>query len=259
MSFTFPRLPPFTIARLPPRPLAAVAVAAALLAFTAGPASAHVTVKPDNTASGGYAELVFRVPNETPSSDTTKVVLTLPSTTPFTDVSVEPVPGWTVVVTDAPLPSPATVDGTTITKAPHLVTWTASGPSAIAPGEYQSFAISAGPLPAPGMLELPVEQISSDGSVVTWADSTKEGSVEPEHPAPHFDVTPAAVDGDHHAVATTGSDSTTDTAPEAGGSGGSGDTSAGGDGTARWLSGAALLVALGSVALQLAGRRRQAG
>lgn len=229
----------------------AAVTAAALLALTATAASAHIIVTPDVTASGGYAELVFRVPSERPSASTTKVVLTLPQTSPFTDVSVESVTGWVVTVTDAPLPSPATVDGTTITKAPHVVTWTATGAAAIAPGEYQNFAISAGPLPAPGMLELPVDQTYSDGSVVPWTDPTTKGAAEPEHPAPSFEVTTAVATGDHHAAATSGSD--TAAAALTGTTHGSSDT------TARSLSGAALVVALGAVALQLVGRRRHAG
>lgn len=230
---------------LHPRPVLVALGAAALLGLTATAASAHVTVKPDNTASGGFAELVFKVPNEKPSAKTTKVVLTLPQTNPFISVSVKPVPGWDAAVVEAPLPTPATDDGTTITKAPHVVTWTATGTSAIAPGEYQSFAISVGPLPAPGMIELPVDQTYSDGTVVTWADPATEGATEPAHPAPHFTVTAAAAD--HHAVAS-GSDSAVATA--------TGDSHGSGDTTARWLSGAALLVALGALALQVVGRHR---
>lgn len=220
--------------------------AAALLGLTATAASAHVTVKPDNTASGGYAELVFNVPNEKPSANTTKVVLTLPQTSPFISVSVKPVPGWDATVVEAPLPTPVTDDGTTITKAPHVVTWTATGTSAIVSGEYQSFAISVGPLPAPGMIELPVDQTYSDGSVVTWADPTTEDAAEPAHPAPHFTVTAAAAGGHHPAAP--GSNTAAATA--------TGDSHGSGDSTARWLSGAALLVALGTVSLQVVGRRR---
>ncbi|MEO8827188.1 DUF1775 domain-containing protein [Lapillicoccus sp.] len=52
--------------------------------------------------------------------------------------------------------------------APHQVTWTATGDAAIAPGEYQTFAISGGRLPAPGVLVFPADQTYSDGTVVSW-------------------------------------------------------------------------------------------
>lgn len=233
------------------RPLAVAVIAAGLLGLTATAASAHVTVKPDVTASGGYAELVFRIPNESPSATTTKVVLTLPQVNPFTEVSVEPVPGWDVTVTDAPLPSPATVDGTTISKAPRVVTAAAAGAAAIAPGPNQSFAISAGPLPAPGTLELPVAQTYSDRSVVAWTDPTTKGAAEPEHPAPHVEVTAAVDDIDHQGGAPSGTD--TAAAPL------SSTTHATSDTTSRWFSGAALVVAPGALGLQLVGRRRQDG
>jgi len=100
------------------------------------------------------------------------------------------------------------------------------------------------------MLDLPVAQTYSDGSVVTWADPTTEGAAEPEHPAPHFEVTAAIAGSDPHAVAASG----TGTAAPQTTSGTSGST----DSSARWLSGSALLVALGSVALQVVGRRRHA-
>lgn len=225
------------------------AAVAALVALPAASASAHVHVTPSTTASGSYAELVFKVPNEKPAASTTKVVVTLPQDRPLTSVSVKPVPGWTATVTQDPLPTPVTVDGTTLTKAPHLVTWTASSGGAIAPGQYQTFAISAGPLPAPGQLLLPVAQTYSDGSVVEWADPQAAGAPEPEHPAPSLEVTAAVAgggDGDSPAAPAEAASATTPTS----GSSGSGDA------LARWLSGAALVVALGAVGLQLTRRRR---
>ena len=181
--------------------VAAVATAAAVATLaTAGAASAHVHVHPDSTASGSFAQLTFRVPNESPTASTTKVVVTLPQDTPLSSVSTRPLPGWRAVVTDARLPKPVDVSGTTLTTAPHVVTWTASPGSAIAPDQYQEFAISAGPLPAPGELALPVTQTYSDGKVVSWSQPAKAGEPEPEHPAPAFEVT-AATGSDDDAMA----------------------------------------------------------
>ncbi len=99
------------------------------------------------------------------------------------------------------------------------------------------FAISAGPLPAPGKLAFPAGQTYSDGSVVTWADPAVEGQPEPAHPAPAFTVTAAkAVDP---AVATA------EPVP------GTGST----DPLSRWLAGGALLAALTALAFSVTHRR----
>ena len=177
------------------------------------PASAHVRVKPDATASGGYAGLTFRVPNESDTASTTRIVLTLPQDRPLANVSIRPVPGWTATVVQADLPTPVTSNGATLTKAPRTVTWTASSPAAaVAPGQYQEFAISAGPLPTPGQLLLPVAQTYSDGTVVNWNQPQESGKQEPEHPAPQFVVT-AAADPAQPAATTATAPLTTPTSP----------------------------------------------
>jgi uncharacterized protein YcnI len=206
------------------------------------PASAHVRVKPDSTESGGYAGLTFRVPNESDKASTTKLVLTLPQDKPFSHVSVKPVPGWTAAVSEAPLPTPVTVKGTTLTKAARTITWTSDKDAGIAPGQYQEFSISAGPLPAPGALVLPVAQTYSDGKVVKWDQPSTAGAQEPEHPAPQFDVTPAA----STAPAADSNDTVqADAVP----------TQEQPDLTARWLAGGALALAVVAVGMQFRGSR----
>jgi uncharacterized protein YcnI len=227
------------------RLIVAGALALTLTGLTALPASAHVRVRPDSTASGGYAGLTFRVPNESDTASTTKLVLTLPQDKPFSHVSVKPVPGWTATVAEAALPSPVIVKGATMTKAVHTITWAADKGAAIAPGQYQEFSISAGPLPAPGALALPVAQIYSDGEVVRWDEPTTEGGEEPAHPAPQFEVAPA--DGSSHAAASGGHVmATVEPAPTEP------------DTAARALAGGALVVALLAAGAQLVGARRRA-
>ena len=219
--------------------VAAVATAAAVATLaTAGAAAAHVHVLPDSTASGSFAQLTFRVPNESATASTTKVVVTLPQDTPLGSVSTRPLPGWRAVVTDARLPRPVDVSGTTLTTAPHAVTWTSSPGSAIAPSQYQEFPISAGPLPAPGELVLPVAQTYSDGKVVSWSQPARAGQPEPEYPAPAFEVTAATGSGDDATAApATGAGTTAGTQPAS-------PAAAPTDPAARWLGGAALVVAL---------------
>lgn len=235
------------------RVLAAAAAVLTVTFLAAGPASAHVRVKPDTTTTGSYAALTFRVPTESDTASTTGLVLTLPQDTPFAHVSVRPVPGWRAEVTEATLPKPVTSNGTTLTQAARTVTWTAEKGQGVAPGEYQEFAISVGPLPAPGTLVLPVAQTYSDGTVVDWAEPTRAGAAEPEHPAPQFDVTPAAA-GDQ-----AGPDAPVDSGiPGTGSStGAAAGATRGSDPVARALAAGALAVAvLGVAGLALAVRRR---
>lgn len=176
------------------RPLVRIALATTAglgLLAAAPPADAHVRVAADSTATGSFSALTFRVPNESDTAGTVKVRIELPQDRPLLYVSAKPVPGWTVRIVQAPLPKPVQFEGTTITKAVRTVTWTATPGHAIAPGQYDEFAISAGPLPAPGALVLPAMQTYSDGSVVRWDEPSTPGTEEPEHPAPEFQVTAA--------------------------------------------------------------------
>lgn len=230
----------------PRRALAVVATAAALLILPAAAASAHVHVHPDSTASGSFSALTFRVPDESATASTVKLVVQLPQDKPLLSVSVKPLPGWAAVVTQADLPAPVVVDGTTLTKAPRTVTWTANDEAAgVAPGQYQEFSISVGPLPVPGTLALPAVQTYSDGSVVEWDQPTPASGAEPDHPVPAFVVT-----------ASTGSDDGDPAGPAAAA------TSSGGS-AGTWLGGGALAVsvlaaALAGLALAAARRTREA-
>ena len=234
----------------PPRGRTGLAVLALAVALTvAGPAtaSAHVRVSADDAAAGSFSLLTFRVPTESDTASTTKLQVQLPQDTPLQYVSVRPVPGWQAKLTEAPLPTPVTIEGTTLTKAVRTVTWTAEDTDdGIAPGEFQQFAISAGPLPAAGTLLLPATQTYSDGSVVTWDEPTPASGEEPEHPAPVLEVTAAAASGGHGSSASTAPLEATASA------------SAGADGLTRGLSAGALVVALGAlVTAVLALRRRR--
>lgn len=233
---------------------ATLTIAAAALAASALPAAAHVRVTPDATASGGYAALTFRVPNESDTASTTKLVVTLPQDRPLASVSVRPVDGWTAKVTTAKLPKKVTANDLTLTEAPRTVTWTADSKDAgIAPGEYQEFSISGGPLPEPGTLVLPAKQTYSDGEVSDWSDVPEEGGEEPEHPAPSFEVT-AAEEGGHHTAAEDEGDETATAAAQPA-SAESGDDGAS-DALARVLGGLALVIALAGAGVAVVGRRR---
>ncbi|MDQ0145955.1 YcnI family copper-binding membrane protein [Pseudarthrobacter niigatensis] len=170
--------------------LAAAAAAAGIVAAGATAASAHVSVNPDDTAANGYSHLTFNVPNESPTAKTSKLEVTLPTDTPFTSVSVKPVEGWTAQVITSDLPKPVTVSGTTVTKAPTTVVWTADESHQLGQNQYQAFSLSVGRLPAQGTkVTLKAAQTYTDGSVVKWDEEGAEGQPEPQHPAPSFVTT----------------------------------------------------------------------
>lgn len=159
----------------------ALGTAAVLVGATA--ASAHVHVDGDDATRGGYGVLTFRVPTESATASTTELTVTLPSDHPIASVSVQPVAGWTATVTTAKLAKPITTDDGQLTTYASRVDWKADAAAAIKPGEFQEFAISAGPLPDVASLTLPATQRYSDGTVVEW-NQIASGSAEPEHPAP---------------------------------------------------------------------------
>jgi len=166
------------------RTTAVSVLAAGLSVVGAAPATAHVSVRADSTESGSFIALTFRVPNESDSAGTVKVNVDLPQDTPLLYVSTKPVSGWTVTTVEAPLAKPVESYGTTITKAVRTVTWAAEKGTQIAPGEYQEFSISAGPLPEVDNLLLPATQTYSDGTVVRWDQPTPASGEEPDYPVP---------------------------------------------------------------------------
>jgi uncharacterized protein YcnI len=186
---------------------AAVAVLAAIVAFLAfgvGTASAHVSVSSPDAAPGGFGEITFRMPSESDTAKTTSLRVQLPADTPFAFVSVKPVPGWSAEITRTTLDTPVEAEGTTITEAVTEVTWTADQGGGLSPGEYQSFSISAGPLPENAdSLAFPALQGYDDGTEVSWIEPTVEGQAEPEHPAPVLSLSAASADAPADPTATT--------------------------------------------------------
>ncbi|GAA4190266.1 YcnI family protein [Microbispora amethystogenes] len=180
------------------------AVAAGALALTLGlslPALAHVTVNPGTAEQGGWTKIAFRVPNERDDAATTKVEVAFPTDHPLPFVSVRPVSGWKVKVTQGKLPQPVVSDdGDKITESVLKITWTGGK---IESGQFQEFEASVGPLPKNvDALSFPTEQTYSSGEVVKWADPPKADGSEAEHPAPTLKlVAPQAEEGGDEAAA----------------------------------------------------------
>jgi uncharacterized protein YcnI len=173
--------------------LAALA-AAAITVLVAGPAAAHVTVNPREATKGGFAELTFRVPNEMDNASTTKLEVTFPTDNPIASVSVRPVTGWQIAVAKTKLAQPVQTDDGEITEGVSKITWSGGK---IAPGQYENFSVSAGPLPENAdQLVFKALQTYSNGEVVRWIEEPAAGGEEPEHPAPVLKLTaPASENG----------------------------------------------------------------
>jgi uncharacterized protein YcnI len=233
--------------------LAAAGAVTAVAVLSAPAASAHVRVFPDTTEGGRYAKLTFRVPNESDTAGTTSLVVTLPEAAPLGSVSVLPIPGWTASVTNAKLAKPIVVHGTTLDEAPRTVTWTAAPGTQVAPGQFQEFSISAGPLPESGDMVFAAAQKYSDGTVVDWNEPAPADGSEAEHPAPEFAITPAA--GDAHGA------TEDEAAGPAQGAAVLAATKAADDAdgrasTALWLAAVSLVIGAGGVLVGAVGIRR---
>ena len=239
------------MSRRPLRVLAAASVAtAALLATGVGTASAHVRVSSADAAPGGYGEMTFRVPNESDTASTISLRVQVPSETPLASVSVKPVPGWTATATTGPIDPPVEVHGVEVAEAVTEIVWTADPGAGIAPGQYQTFSISAGPVPEVDSITFPTIQTYDDGTEQAWIEPTVEGEEEPESPAPVLDLTG---DGD----AAHGDDTDSPTVSEAASSSDASDDDDSGLAVTALVAGIAGLVAgLAGLGLGLASRRR---
>jgi len=200
-----------------------IGLAVVLLVLLAAPAYAHVEATPESVPAGEGAAITFRVPNETTDADTTSVEIFLPEGAKFEFVNVKPLAGWTHT---------ETTSGESVT----AVKWSGGK---IAPGEYEEFSLSLGPVAA-GSLVFKTLQTYDNGDIVRWIDPTVEGQAEPEHPAPTVTVT---------------KDGASDQSPTTSSS--SGDKGVDGTSTATFaalaLGGAALVAALAALVM---GRRR---
>ncbi len=213
------------------------AIAAVLVGVGAAPASAHVTI-PEPGKKGGFSIVTFSVPNERDDAGTTKIEVQLPQDSPLVFVSVQPKPGWKVETTKRKLAEPVEAFGESYDEVVDTVTWSGGE---IAPGQFDTFSLSVGPLPEDvDSLAFPTIQTYSSGEEVSWVEASTEGSEEPEHPAP----TLALVAADE-----SGEDATSTTTTPAAGSGTAADTSDDDDADGTGLAIGALVVAIAAAVL----------
>jgi uncharacterized protein YcnI len=203
----------------PLRALITTAAVSAALLCGAAPAWAHVHVDADDDAApGAYSVLTFKVPNESEKGAlTTQLTVQLPN---VASASTEVMPGWT-----------AKLDHDVAAGTTRSVTWTAAPSTGIPPDQFALFRISV-KLPDQQTVNFPATQTYSDGQVVKWDQPPLANGEEAEYPVPSVNL---SAGGHTDAVA---------------------QAPARSDTTARWLAGAALVLAAASVALVVIGRRR---
>lgn len=209
---------------MPPRkrraPRLLVAVAALCLGSVAWSpmASAHVHAGSDNPVRGAMAVVTFQVPNESNTgAATTALTVALPN---VAAAHTETMPGWT-----------ARLDRDAASGTVRSVTWTAAAGGGIGPDQFALFRLSV-KLPDADTVSFPATQTYADGTVVKWDQPPLPDGGEPEHPAP----TLALAAG-----------------PAAGHQDPGGPAAA--DNAARWLGGAALVLAALGIAIALVRRR----
>ncbi|MEV7777711.1 YcnI family protein [Kitasatospora sp. NPDC088351] len=246
---------------LPTRRIAAVALAAATsVVVLACPAFAHVTVNPGSAEQGGYTAVDFRVPNESDTAGTVKLEINLPLDHPLASVRTLPLPGWTTTVEKSKLDKPIKVHGSDVNEAISKITWTADAGIKIAPGQFQEFRVSLGPLPTDtDTLTFKALQSYDNGDVVRWIDEAKDGQPEPAKPAPVLKLT-KATGGDDHGV--TAAPAAADSHGMGGGSTSSeasGSTAKSSDSTARVLGVVGIVVGVIGAAFGILGLRRKDG
>jgi uncharacterized protein YcnI len=186
------------------RVLVVAGVTAAGVVLVSGPASAHVSVNSSDAAQGGSAVVNFRVPTEKEDASTVELKVQLPTDQPLAFVAVKPHPGWTATLTKVKLATPIESDDGPVTEAVSVIDWKVDpGAKGIAPGQYDEFSVSVGPLPKVASMAFKAIQVYSDRSQVEWIEDTPAGGAEPEHPAPVLELAAATAEGVHGAGAAT--------------------------------------------------------
>ncbi|MEM1495958.1 DUF1775 domain-containing protein [Bacillus velezensis] len=131
------------------------AVTLSLVGFTAA-ASAHVSVKPAESAAGSWETYTMKVPVEK-NDPTTKVVLKMPAGVEFQQY--QPIPGWKTSVSKH--------DDKAVS-----VTWEAKD-GGIQPGQFQQFTFVAKNPEKSGDAAWDAYQYYKDGSIVEWTGDEK--------------------------------------------------------------------------------------
>jgi uncharacterized protein YcnI len=176
-----------TLARL----CAIPAAAAVVTVSAAAPAGAHVTGTPSDASAGAFTILTLSVPHGCDGSPTTSIEIQLPESV----LSVTPArnPFYDVRTTIEQLDEPITdAHGNEVTERTATVVYTARTP--LPEGQRDTFDLSFQVPDAAGeSLTFPTVQTCEQGET-GWVEVPEAGQdpEELEHPAPAFEILPAA-------------------------------------------------------------------
>ncbi|MGQ9347078.1 YcnI family copper-binding membrane protein [Mycolicibacterium gilvum] len=161
-----------------------VLMVSAVVALLVSPsATAHVGAYIEGGEPGETGLITLRVPAESDNPPTTKVEVRIPDDVQIRTVRPQPVAGWTLDIAKKKTnPTIYRDDGSPVDEVVSSVTWTAVGPG-LSPGQFDDFALEAGPLPDVETLSLPTFQTFADGTTDAWTEPAPEGS-DPEFPVP---------------------------------------------------------------------------
>lgn len=181
-------------------PVLSGTAALAIVALSAGAASAHVTVTPNVTSAGSYAVLTFSVGHGCEGSPTTKLAIAMPEEIPSVTPTVNP--NWTIEKVAQKLDEPIKdAHGNEITERIAQVVYTAKTP--LVDGYRDTVELSVQLPDAAGeTLAFPVVQSCAKGET-GWTETTADGqdAEELEHPAPTVTITEASGEGHHGGAA----------------------------------------------------------
>jgi uncharacterized protein YcnI len=213
-----------------------------LLALGA-PASARVSIVPDQTTGGGTQTFAFRLANERSDTTSNRLEITFPQDLPIAYVEVAPTPGWTAKVNPRPLNPPVKVGDKVVSQVADSIVLEGG---AVLPHQFEQFLITMGPLPADGRLLLQTTQGFANGQSERLTTAQVPGARTPG--APVISMGTATAEAQAEAAAPLPNAPDTESAIAV--PGGSGQTTSGGGGLPSLT---VLWVALGAAALIIAG------
>ena len=137
------------------------ALSAIILAFTALPAFAHVTLETKSSASGSGYKAIFRVGHGCEGSPTVTLKVRIPEGV----IVAKPMPkaGWTVAITKAAYEKPYDYYGKSMSEGAREIVWTGTLPD----DQYDEFVVNAyvpKEIPAGATLYFPVVQTCEKGA-----------------------------------------------------------------------------------------------
>jgi uncharacterized protein YcnI len=155
-----------------------LATAIGLLALGA-PASARVSIVPDQTTGGGIQTFAFRLANERSDTTSNRLEITFPQDLPIAYVEVAPTEGWTAKVNSRPLNPPVKVGDKVVSQVADSIVIEGG---AVQPHEFEPFIITMGPLPANGRLVLQTTQGFANGQSERLTTAQVPGATTPGAP-----------------------------------------------------------------------------